>query len=253
MKQRFSLWIFMMFVMAVSLPVGGALAAPLAQEARPVIAQPAQDASVRGIVQIIGTATHPQFQRYELYYAPWPVPSDQSWIFIGDAHYNQQPLGLLGIWDSRSVPDGAYALRVRVVKMDSNYLDSDPRRVLVVNTRPLSSPTPVATDTPVSAPTVARPTPTTVIEVLPTAEPPTPEPTPTPEPEITPILPAAGTTGTTRPSQTSSSPANQLVDTQRLLYVARQSAFYTLAAFVVVGLFFGVKAVLVWLWYKIRP
>ena len=112
-----------------------ALAAPVAQEARPVIAQPAQDTPVRGVVQIVGSAVHPQFQRYELYYAPWPVPSDQSWIFIGDAHFNQQPLGLLGTWDSRSVTDGAYALRVRVVKQDGNYLDSDPRRVLVANTR----------------------------------------------------------------------------------------------------------------------
>ncbi len=113
------------FVAAVA-PVFGA---PAGQEARPVIAQPGEGAAVRDVVQIIGTATHPQFQRYELYYAPFPVPSDQSWIFIGDAHNNQQPLGLLGTWDSRSVPDGNYALRVRVVKNDGNYLDSEPRRV----------------------------------------------------------------------------------------------------------------------------
>ncbi len=253
MKRHILLFVFVVFVVALLLPLSIGWATLQAQEARPVIAEPKPDAAVRGVVQIIGTATHPQFQRYELYYAPWPVPSDQSWIFIGDAHYNQQPLGLLGTWDSRTVPDGAYALRVRVVKVDGNYLDSDPRRVLVVNTRPLPSPTPVATDTPVPQPTVARPTPTTVIEVLPPAESPTPEPTPTPEPEITPILPSGEATGTARPTQTSSSPANQLVDTQRLLHVARQSALYTLAAFVAVGLFFGVKAVLVWLWYKIRP
>ena len=111
-----------------------AWAAPMAQEQRPVIAQPEPDAVVRGVVQIVGTATHPQFQRYELYYTPWPVVSDNAWIFIGaDAHYQQQPLGLLGTWDSRAVPDGAYALRVRVVKADSNYYDSDPRRVVVAN------------------------------------------------------------------------------------------------------------------------
>lgn len=242
-----------LFVAMVARPAVDVWAAPAGQEARPVIAQPPPDAAVRGVVQIVGTATHPQFQRYELYYAPWPVPSDQSWIFIGDAHFNQQPLGLLGTWDSRSVPDGAYALRVRVVKVDGNYLDSDPRRVLVVNTRPLASPTPVATDTPVPVPTVVQPTPTTVIEVLPPAESPTPEPTSTPEPEVTPILPVGGAVGTDRPAQTDGTPATQLIDGQRLLYVARQSAFYTLAAFVAVGVFFGVKAVLVWLWYKIRP
>ena len=95
--------------------------------------QPKQDVKVRGVVQIIGSSTHPQFHRYELYYAPWPVPSDQSWILIGDAHFMPQPSGLLGTWDSRSVIDGAYALRVRVVKPDGNYLDSDSRRVVVAN------------------------------------------------------------------------------------------------------------------------
>ena len=98
-----------------------------AQEPRPIIAQPAQNAPVRGEVQIVGSATHPQFQRYELYYTPWPPPSDQSWVFIGDAHFNPLQLGLLGTWDSRSVTDGAYGLRVRVVKQDGNYLDSEPR------------------------------------------------------------------------------------------------------------------------------
>jgi hypothetical protein len=42
-------------------------AAPLAQEPKPVIAQPEQDTVVRGVVQIVGSAVHPQFQRYELY------------------------------------------------------------------------------------------------------------------------------------------------------------------------------------------
>jgi hypothetical protein len=123
-----------------------AMGAPLQQEPRPVIAQPEQDSTVRGVVQIIGTAVHPQFQRYELYYAPWPVPSDQSWVFIGDAKYQQQPLGLLGTWDTRAVPDGGYALRVRVVKQDGNYLDSDP--VFVANHVPEHTPTPTETATP---------------------------------------------------------------------------------------------------------
>ncbi len=112
-----------------------ASAAPAVQEQQPVIAQPAQGAPVRGVVQIVGTAVHPQFQRYELYYAPYPVPSDQSWIFIGDAHMNQQPLGLLGTWDSRSVPDGTSRCAC-VVRVDGNYIDSDSVRVLVANTRP---------------------------------------------------------------------------------------------------------------------
>ena len=123
----------LLLVLAFALPC---LGAPPQQEPRPVIAQPEAGSAVRGVVQVIGTAVHPQFQRYELYYAPWPAPSDQSWVFIGDAKFQQQPLGLLGTWDTRAVPDGGYALRLRVVKQDGNYLDSDAVPVLVANTPP---------------------------------------------------------------------------------------------------------------------
>lgn len=254
MKRPFLFVILALLTASVLLPVAGVWAAPAQQEARPVIAQPVTDSAVRGVVQVVGSATHPQFQRYELYYAPWPIPSDQSWIFIGDAHFSQQPLGLLGTWDSRSVPDGTYALRVRVVRVDGNYLDSDPQRVLVANTRPLPSPTPDATDTPASIPTAAPPTPTIVVQAPVLAETPTPEPTPTLEPESTPLLPGTATTGTAQPQQpAASSLTDQLFSSQRLLAVAEQAALYTLAAFVAVGAFFGVKALLVWLWHKIRP
>ncbi len=252
-----------------------ASAAPAVQEQQPVIAQPAQDAPVRGVVQIVGTAVHPQFQRYELYYAPYPVPSDQSWIFIGDAHMNQQPLGLLGTWDSRSVPDGTYALRVRVVRVDGNYIDSDSVRVLVANTRPPESPTPEGSPTPEFAvteepfvPAETEPTPTIEIAVPTSEGQATPEPTPTLGPEDAEpadILPtpeggSAGSGDTASPSSTSDTAASsavagieQLFSGSRLAEVARRTALYTLAAFAVVGAFFAVKWVLVWLWHKIRP
>jgi len=225
-----------------------ALAAPSAQEPRPVLAQPEQDAAVRGVVQLVGTAVHPQFQRYELYYAPWPLPSDQSWIFIGDAHYQQQPLGLLGAWDSRSVPDGTYVLRVRVVKQDGNYLDGDPRRVLVTNTRLPDTPTPAISNTPTTVPTPLPPT-ATIVVAVPTLEVIAPIETPTPEPDVTPILPdsAGEAGGTALPA------VGDLFNKERLLYVAQTTAIYTAGLFVAVGLFFGVKAVLYWLWQKIRP
>lgn len=262
--------VFVMLVIcgALLLAVVPALGAPAQQEARPVIAQPTADAAVRGVAQIIGTAVHPQFQRYELYYAPFPVPSDQSWIFIGDAHFSQQPLGLLGTWDSRSVPDGTYALRVRVVKADGNYLDSDAVRVLVANTRPVEPPTPEGTPQPVVElpPTDAPPTQAPVI-VAPTVElPAASEPTPTLEPEVaeveataTPaIISSTGSTSTGSSAATgeaggAASIADQLFSSSRLIETARKAATYTLAAFLIIGAFFGIKALLVWLWYKIKP
>lgn len=255
---------------ALALTTPPALAAPVGQEARPVIAQPTQDAAVRDVVQIIGTATHPEFQRYELYYAPSPVPSDQSWIFIGDAHNNQQPLGLLGTWDSRSVPDGAYVLRVRVVKLDGNYIDSDARRVIVANTRPAETPTPEVsptpppelppTDSPVAepAPVVEQPT---VVVAIPTIAPtPTLEPgegatvASTPEgPEATPTRRVIGASGATSGDEGEQSIGSQLFSSSRLIETARKAATYTAAAFLAIGLFFAVKGILVWLWYKIKP
>jgi hypothetical protein len=224
-----------------------------AQEPKPVIAQPEQDAAVRGVVQLVGSAVHPQFQRYELYYAPWPVPSDQAWIFIGDAHFQQQPLGLLGTWDSRSVQDGAYGLRVRVVKQDGNYNDSDPRRVLVANTRPVPAATSAATEAtpappaePTALPTGLPATATIVVEV-PAIESPTPIATAAPKSSPTPIL-ASGGAGSTTLSE-----VEGILSPSRLADVAKKTAIYTLGFFLVLGVFFGLKALLVWLIHRIRP
>lgn len=273
MKRPLLLTILTAFaVMAFVAAVAPVFGAPAGQEARPIIAQPGEGAVVRDVVQIVGTATHPQFQRYELYYAPFPVPSDQSWIFIGDAHNNQQPLGLLGTWDSRSVPDGNYALRVRVVKADGNYLDSDPRQVVVANTRLPDTPTPEAPLTPLpelppteapveNAPIVEQPTPGSVAV-------PTIAPTPTEEGAVAPAGTGAQSTPTARATSaviasssgnatsveaSTNSIADQLFAGSKLLDTAKKAATYTAAAFVLVGLFFGLKGILVWLWYKIKP
>jgi hypothetical protein len=233
------------------------LAAPAAQEPRPIIVQPAQNAPVRGVAQIVGSATHPQFQRYELYFAPWPPPSDQAWVFIGDAHFNPVQLGLLGTWDSRSVTDGAYGLRVRVVKQDGNYLDSEPRVVEVANFRQIASPTPEvaeATAEPLPTPVEEVAAPTVVVAVPTIDGPPTAQPsTPTPEPEVTPILAAGSGSNAGQTGGQPASVTDQLFDTARLADVVKKAAMYTVAAFVLIGAFFAVKALLVWLWQKIRP
>ena len=248
-----------LLMLAVALPVMGA---PLQQEPRPVIAQPEAGSAVRGVVQVIGTAVHPQFQRYELYYAPWPAPSDQSWVFIGDAKFQQQPLGLLGTWDTRAVPDGSYALRLRVVKQDGNYTDSDAVPVLVANTRPIEQPSPTPTETATPEAEAAEPVvtePTQPVEIVaPTVEIvlPTPEPTNTPSP-------AVGDDGTPEPTPTRSSSFagmdlggggdDEGFSVSQLVDVARKAAMYTVGFFAALGVFFGLKAALVWVWQRVRP
>jgi hypothetical protein len=222
-----------------------------AQEPRPVIAQPEQNAAVRGVVQLIGSAVHPQFQRYELYYAPWPAPSDQAWIFIGDAHFQQQPLGLLGTWDSRSVPDGSYGLRVRVVKQDGNYNDSEPRTVVVANARTApTATTAAATQAPTSEPTAlptALPATATIVVQGPAIESPTPIATAKPKASPTPGASGGADQNTTLAD------VEGILSPGRLMDVAEKAAVYTVGFFLVIGLFFAVKAVLVWLVHRIRP
>jgi hypothetical protein len=260
MKRRLFVAALALLVLAFGLGAR-VLAAPHGQDSRPIIAQPEQDAVVRGVVQVVGSATHPQFQRYELYYAPWPVPGDNSWIFIGpDAHFQQQPLGLLGTWDSRAVPDGAYALRVRVVKADANYIDSEPRKVTVANTTVVQSPTPETSETPTETPTATPPGPeatlppptAAAVATVPPSGRPTAGPTATSaaagavSAESTPIISGED------PNSLAGS-ASQIVDVSRLGNAAKTAATYTIGLFLAVGLFFGVKGMLYWLWQKIRP
>lgn len=244
MKRPFVITTLALILMSIT---SFAFAAPVAQGPKPVITQPEPDAAVRGVVPIVGSATHPQFQRYELYYAPWPVPSDNAWIFIGDAHFQQQPAGLLGTWATGGLPDGAYGLKVRVVRADGNYQDSDPRRALVANRRPVETATPVATrqEEPTAAPVSAQPTPTVAI-IAPTVQLPRALITPIVQVKITPT-PIIGDAGATTSS------VDSLLDVSRLLETAKTAATYTAGLFVVLGAFFAVKAALAWLWHKLRP
>ena len=201
------------------------------------------------------------------------MPSDQSWTFIGDAHNNQQPLGLLGTWDSRSVPDGAYVLRVRVVKQDGNYIDSDARRVIVANTPAPETPTPDPGSTPppdlppTDAPVADQPVveqPTVVVQIPTIAPTPTLEPNDaaaiatgagTPEATATRrVISASGTTTTSgEETDTASSIASQLFNGSSLMNTAKKAATYTAGIFLAIGAFFAIKGMLVWLWYKIKP
>ncbi len=217
-----------------------------AQGAQALITIPKNGDVVRGEVRISGVAVHPQFQRYELYYAPWPPPSgDQGWIFIGEAHYNQQPNGLLGLWDTRPLPDGPYALKLRVVKIDGNYIESPIVRVDVANTRPTPTPTPTVTPTPRFTPTPA-PTPTPAVVVLP--EIPTPTPIPSPTPTATVVAGQHQGTGRGIFSQ-----FGQIFNSQRIRKAALRGARYALWAYLVWIGYEVLKRIILWIWVRVRP
>ncbi len=151
-------------------------AAPPSQEGvRAVITSPTDNAVVRGVVNIYGSATHPDFLFYKVEYGREPKP--EQWILIGSLHEEQVLDGLLETWDTTIVPDGSYSLRLSVVRRDYNYIEYFVRGISVANLKPTETPTPTITPTPPAIPTPLPPTPTVFIEQPPT---PTPRPSPTP-------------------------------------------------------------------------
>ncbi len=67
--------------------------------------------------------------------------------------------GLLGVWDTTTVPDGTYLLKLTAVHLNSQFQETAPRQVVVANAQPTETATP--TGTPEVSP---EPTPTIVIE-----------------------------------------------------------------------------------------
>ncbi len=141
----------------------GALAAPPAQGDLALITSPQSNAIVRGLVPILGSATHPQFQFYKVEYAHEPVIND-AWVIVGAIHEEQVVDGQLEVWDTTQIPDGSYSLRLRVVRIDGNYSEYFVVQVVVANAQPTETPTPAETPTPTITPPPLPPTPTIVIE-----------------------------------------------------------------------------------------
>ena len=166
--------------------ISGVVAAPVPQGGDiAVISSPASNAVVQGTVQILGSADHPAFQFYVVDLGPEPNTGDQ-WSTIGTTHDNPVVNGLLETWDTTQVPDGSYTLRLRVVRLDGNYSEYFVRQVVVSNTQPVPTDTPLPSlestpPAPTITPTALPPTPTIVID-QPIVDTPTPRPVPTSPP-----------------------------------------------------------------------
>jgi hypothetical protein len=199
-------------------------AAPPQQE--PVITSPRDRDVVRGLLVIKGTATHPNFWKYEIHYAPEPNPTDQ-WTLLG-LHEVQVVDGRLETWDTTQVPDGTYSLRLRVVRQDGNYNEYYVRQISVVNAQPTETPT--TTPTPEATRTPLPPTPTVIIEQPPTA---TPRPTSTPGP--------AGAT------PTPSTPAGLNITVQGVGKAFLYGAGGTVGLFVLMGILTTLRRLISWL------
>ncbi|MDX9864188.1 MAG: hypothetical protein RBT34_05215 [Anaerolineaceae bacterium] len=136
------------------------------QISRPKIDSPQTGEALQGIVEVIGTSEIVGFQRAEVAFA---YGADSStWFLIADS---DQPVrdGVLAAWDTTTIADGRYLLRVRVNTAEGDVVDVEVKELRVRNY------TPIETSTPLPEALMAEPQ-----VVLPEA---TPLPTPTNLPE----------------------------------------------------------------------
>ncbi len=173
-------------ILVVVMFAGGTpgLAMPSLQ-ARSIITYPTDGATVSGVVEVTGIATHPNMNFYQLRYAPGPeATGDSQWVDFAIVEGAQVEDNVLGRWDTTVIPDGQYTLAMAVWgNNDAASYVTFVTRLTVNNAQPVPSPTPEEEQpTPEPMPTAeAGPTPTPVsIEQPATA---TPRPSPTPEGE----------------------------------------------------------------------
>jgi len=187
------------FLVAYAAASGYLTAAPPPQENVVIITFPQSGATVSGVVQILGSVAHPNFDRYSIYYAPGPAATATSQWQPLVLDVRQQVInGVLAEWDTTAIaedgspliPNGVYHM-VLIRYRDGDVTDSFFVNNIVVQNE-LVTPTPTPTEEAAEIPTPGAETPTPVpVEMPPTA---TPRPTPTPRPQVTPTAPAGGGT-----------------------------------------------------------
>ncbi|MGQ9467218.1 MAG: hypothetical protein ACUVSG_06155 [Anaerolineae bacterium] len=219
------------------LAAGGTLtAAPPPQENVVLITFPTNGATVSGVVQILGSVAHPNFDRYSIYYAPGPAATATSQWQPLVLDVRQQVInGVLAQWDTTAIaedgspliPNGVYHM-VLIRYREGDVTDSFfVNNITVLNE--LTTPTPTPTEAAeIPTPGLGTPTPVSV-ERPPTA---TPRPSPTPRPGATPTAPAGGGTGR----------GTSALDGAQVLRAFVRGARITLTLFVIWGLYLVVKA-----------
>ena len=124
----------------------------------PVIAAPTAGQILRGQVSITGTTDIPNFASAELDFA-YASDSTGSWFLIQTF---SQPVAnsAIAIWDTTSISDGDYILRLRVTLQDGSSQDATVK-VKVQNQAPpptvTTTITPVITSTPAFTPQPSTP------------------------------------------------------------------------------------------------
>jgi peptidoglycan/xylan/chitin deacetylase (PgdA/CDA1 family) len=92
-------------------------ALPLGQAGPNGIANPQADTQVSGTIPIVGTAAHPEFQKWQLDL----LLDGTIETFLAFGEESQPTPGELTQWDTTRYPNGSHVLRLRVVRDGFNY------------------------------------------------------------------------------------------------------------------------------------
>ncbi len=174
------------------------------------ITSPVGGQALQGSVSILGDSDVEGFQSVELSFS-YAQDTTSSWFLITES---DQPVadGELAQWDTTTITDGEYDLRLVVLTADG-----DQASVMVPNLR-VRNYTPIETDTPVVEPTAVT-----------TAE--TPAPTGTDTPTVTPVPPTA----------TPLPPNPAEIGAQDITLSLGKGVLATLGAFLVIGLYASIR------------
>jgi len=174
----FALWLFVPLVLG---PVGDLNRSFAYAQVTPVpdvvIVAPQPGQALQGVVAIMGRTSLTGFHSVEILFGYANDPS-QTWFFIAESTTPVEA-GLLAEWDTSTLTDGNYTLRLVVNRTDGSRVV-----VIVPNLRirnyspvetstptPLSSPTASATPLPGSAPKSSKPAPPSSTPAPPTITP----------------------------------------------------------------------------------
>lgn len=144
-------------ILIIALLVGGlgSAAAQTPDDLVVTITSPANGEQLFGLATISGSAEHPSlFNSYTLEYDSLGDTVEQ-WFLVQERVTQQVQNDVLGAWNTNSVPDGVYQLRLRVYLNDGQSGDFIVSNLRVIN----SEPTPVPTAASGSLDTELTPTP----------------------------------------------------------------------------------------------
>ena len=149
-----------------------------AQDSPPLaITSPASGEVLRGEVTIIGSTDVPNFASAQLDFK-YASDDGDSWFPL--AALSQPTLDSpLYLWNTASITDGDYILRLRVTLTDGTFQEAT-APITIQNDAPILTPTPIVTSTPESSIGVQIPTPFLLAASPTPTEIPRPTPTPLP-------------------------------------------------------------------------